>query len=82
MKLERDGDTLVSTPIYVGRDEDLRRAVRCEHYFEPKGAPEPGPDGKTQLQREYCRLCVGMRVRITPAAGVPVEEFLEALRRP
>jgi hypothetical protein len=82
VKLERDGDTLVSTPIYIGRDEDIRQAVRCEHYFESRGEPEAGPEGKTMLQREYCRLCVGMRVRITPAAGVSVKEFLEVLREP
>lgn len=81
MKLERDGDSFVSTPIYVGNDAAIAKAARCSHSFEAdRGPATPAADGKALLQREQCKLCVGMRMRLRPAAGVTPEEFQEACR--
>lgn len=77
MRLDRDGDSMVSTPVYAGSDEDVRKAARCAHFFEARGEPEAIPGGKVLLHLECCKFCVGTRVRATPAGGVTHEEFLK-----
>ena len=79
MRFEYNGDAVVSTPIYAGRDEDIRKAGQCAHAFEPRGEPEAVPGGKVLLQMEDCKFCVGTRVRATPASGVSHEEFMKTL---
>ena len=78
MKLSREGDSLVSTPVFIGHDEDMQKAVQCAHEFEPAGAPvRDGPGKRAFLQREHCKKCIGMRVRVTPAEGATIQELLE-----
>ena len=80
MKFERVGDSLVSTPFYVGHDEDIRKAERCTHEFETRGEPtRAGPGGKALLQQQFCTLCVAMRVHVTPVDGATIHQLLEGL---
>jgi hypothetical protein len=79
MKIERDGDSLVSTPIFAGLPESVARAARCCHEFEPVGPQTETPRGKGLMQMERCRRCVAaVRFRITPAPGVSFEDFVKS----
>jgi len=80
VKFERDGEALVSTPIYVGDDAAIAKAARCTHEFESKGEPQRGgPGGRALLQQQYCKLCVATRVRVTPTDGATIHQLLEGL---
>lgn len=77
MKMLRDGDTLVTTPIYVGGAGEVVKAARCTHDYAPVAKPEIKL--RVVMQAEKCSKCVAFRTRITPIQGATIEEAMESL---
>lgn len=71
MRFSHDGEWTVSTPIYVGSDADLRKAIACPHRTYTK-VTEDVKHG-TLMIMERCADCVATRVRSRPQGGTEGE---------
>jgi ferredoxin-like protein FixX len=60
----RDGDWMVTTPIYVGTTEDIQVAIACPHEkYEPQNAAQDLARGIVEIVFERCVKCCARRVR-------------------
>lgn len=61
MKFTKQGDWLVSTPVYVGTADQVAHAARCKHeaWVELVGAGQP----ERIAIVEHCRDCCASRAR-------------------
>lgn len=75
MKFEKEGEWIVGTPIYIGVDMDIKKAMACSHddYLERAKAIQHGH----LIVQETCKNCTASRVRYRPAT----EEDAKALKK-
>lgn len=67
MKVTRDGDWLVTTPVYVGSQAAVDTAAKCKH--EHWDTQSETVDGGVFSVIERCKNCVGVRSRWRPASA-------------
>lgn len=74
MRMSRDGNSFVTTPLYVGSSRDVVSAALCTHDFRPSGDPTKANE-KAHVQMERCKNCCAVRARIIPVPGVELEDL-------
>jgi len=74
MRMTRDGNSFLTTPVYIGSNKDIAYAALCTHEFAPSNEPLKA-EGKAMFQMERCRRCCAIRARVTPAAGFQIEDL-------
>lgn len=68
---QKDG-SILTTPLYVGTQEQVNKAVTCKHEFEAHGKLEVVKKGeKARAQMEKCEHCCATRMRFF---GLEVEK--------
>lgn len=70
MRFEREGEWIVSTPIYVGSSADVAKATKCSNEYEESNR-ERKLDGNRPIEivLERCKKCVATRAKYRDVAG-------------
>ncbi len=78
MKFERQGEWMVGTPIYVGPEALVAKAMMCKHEFAEtpgtlKRDNEPITNRVVEMAMDRCGHCVASRARYRYTTKLPEE---------
>ncbi len=63
MKFLKEGEWMVSTPVYVGLPETLIKMTKCDHPEWGNMTVRPTIEGGHEMFMQRCEFCSATRVR-------------------
>jgi len=75
MKVSKEGEWMVTTPIYAGPEPEVAKATKCEHkeFKEFTRSVEPGAGLLTLAEK--CAACIAVRARYRKASAEEIADF-------
>lgn len=74
MEIKKDGEWMVTTPIYAGGAADVAKAAKCPHKEFKEYTHSVVPPGMYSVI-EKCEGCIAVRSRYRQATPAEVEEW-------